>query len=81
MTDILKSLYENESTLNMPFSEEYKALCQKDAKLWEKLTPLLGMDTLDELSDSHASIKDQSNYEWFRRGFHLGASLMLELLD
>ena len=81
MNDILKNLYESEGIFNMPFSEKYKALCQKDAKLWRKLEPLLGVDTLDELSDSCASVEEQGNYEWFRRGFRLGASLMLELLD
>lgn len=81
MNDILKKLYESEGVFNIPFSEKYKALCQKDAKLWEKLEPLLGIDTLDELSDSCASVKDQSNYEWFREGFRLGASFMLEVFQ
>ena len=81
MTDILKKLYESEGLFNMPVSEEYKALCHKDFKLWEKLEPLLGTDTLDELSDSTAHVEDQRNFNWFRAGFRLGASLMLELLE
>ena len=81
MTDILKSLYESEGIFTMPLSEKYKALCQKDARLWRKLEPLLGVETLDELSDSSTSVEEQGNYEWFCRGFRLGASLMLELMD
>ena len=82
MTDILKELYENENLFRMmPVSDTYKALCEKDAQSWAKLEPILGADTLDELSDITALVKDQSNFEWFRWGFRLGASLMLELLD
>ena len=56
MTDILKTIYESEDLFNKPFSEEYQKLCQEDAALWDKVTPLLGMDMIDKLSDSRAAV-------------------------
>ena len=78
MTDILKTIYESEDLFNKPFSEEYQKLCQEDAALWDKVTPLLGMDMIDKLSDSRAALQDWSSFQWFRRGFYIGAALTLE---
>lgn len=77
MRDTLKELYEY-ARLTCPLSEEYKALEEENGALWDKVRPLLGLKTVDELMNSYAGLSWQSEYEWFREGFRLGAALILE---
>lgn len=77
MRDTLKELYEY-ARLTRALSEEYKALEEQNGALWDKVRPLLGMQTVDELMDSYADLSWQMNYEWFREGFRMGVALMLE---
>lgn len=80
MTDIIKVLYAAHCAADRPLSEECLKLIQEDDKLWEKVKPLIGREAIDELLYSSSDIAYQTNYEWFREGFRLGAGLMLELL-
>ena len=80
MTDIIKALYAARCAADLPLSEECLKLIQEDGKLWEKVKPLIGREAIDELLYSSSDIAYQTNYEWFREGFRLGAGLMLELL-
>jgi len=79
MIDMIKELYEGGLHVDRRFSAEYTALCQQEAELVNKIVPLLGMDMVDELSNIQAEITSAANLDWFRAGFRLGASLMLEL--
>ena len=81
MTDILKQIYEDKFFARRPLTEEYQSLSEKDGILWEKARPLLGRELTDKIQNNQSDINYQTNFEWFREGFRLGASLMLELLD
>ena len=80
MTDMLKELYESPLYIDCPPSEELQALQKKEAEIWSKVQPLLGLEVIDEINDIQAGIANEKNLAWFRKGFRLGASLMLELL-
>lgn len=80
MTDILKELYEERFYTHWQTTPEYRKLADKEAALWEQAKPLLGQKLIDQLSNSQSDVSYQTNYEWFREGFRLGASLVLELL-
>lgn len=79
MTDIIKEIYKERFFGERPLSEEYRALEDKDSALWQKVRPLLGRELIDQMQNSQADITYQTNYEWFREGFRLGASLMPEV--
>lgn len=80
MTSILKELYEERFYANWQVTPEYQALADKEGELWEQVKPLIGRKMIDRLLDIQSDLAYQGNYEWFREGFRLGASLMLELL-
>ncbi len=80
MTDILKELYEERFYTHWRATPEYRTLTQKEDELWEQVRPMLGQKMIDQLMSSQSDVSYQTNYEWFREGFRLGASLMLELL-
>lgn len=80
MTDMLKRLYEERFYTDWQATPEYRALAEKEDELWEKVKPLIGQKIIDQIMDSQSNVSYQTNYEWFRKGFCLGASLMLELL-
>lgn len=81
MTDILKELYEERFSTHWRTTPEYRALARKEGELWEQVKPLLGQKMIDQLMDSQSNVSYQTNYEWFREGFRLGAGLILELLE
>ena len=81
MTDVLKQVYKDKFFARRPLTEEYQSLAEKDGILWKEARPLLGRELMDKIQNSQSDINYQTNYEWFREGFRLGASLMLELLD
>ena len=80
MTDILKELYEERFYNNWQITPEYQELNDKETALWEQVKPLIGQKIIDQLTSSQSDVTYQSNYEWFREGFRLGAGLILELL-
>ena len=80
MTDELKKIYEERFYTDWQVTPEYRALAEKEDELWEQVKPLIGQKVIDQLMDSRSNVSYQTNYEWFRKGFRLGASLMLELL-
>ena len=80
MTDTLKELYEERFYTDWQVTPEYQALAHKEDELWEQVRPLLGQKVIDQLLDSQSEVSYQTNYEWFCKGFRLGASLLLELL-
>ena len=80
MTGELKKIYEEKFYTEWQATPEYQALAEKEDELWEQVKPLIGQKVIDQLMDSRSNVSYQTNYEWFRKGFLLGASLMLELL-
>lgn len=80
MSDIIKELFESPLYTDRAPSKELLALRAEELELWEKIEPLLGLETMDKLNDIQASIDNEKNLTWFREGFRLGAGLMRELL-
>ena len=80
MTDILRQLYENGQFLSGVITEEFRALRGKERDLWKEVEPLVGLDMIDKIKDAQAAALNEANFIWFRKGFRLGVSLMLELL-
>ena len=80
MTDELKKIYEERFYTDWQVTPEYRALTEKEDELWEQVKPLIGQKVIDQIMDSQSNVSYQANYEWFRKGFLLAASLMLELL-
>ncbi len=81
MTDILKELFESPFYDEDEPTEKLKALCEKESALWNEALPILGLDTIDKITNVQAAIAHEINLDWFRQGFRLGASLILELMD
>ena len=79
MTNILKSLYEERFYANWQATPEYQELADKEGELWEQVKPLIGQKMIDQIMRSQSDLSYHTNYEWFREGFRLGASLILEL--
>ena len=79
MTDILKELFESSLYRDYTPSEELKALRRQEIDQWNQIKSVLGLETVDKLSDTQSAIAHEIELEWFREGFRLGASLMLEL--
>ena len=80
MTDILKELFESPFYGGCDPSETLTALRKRETELWDQLLPVLGLETIDEINDTQGAIAHEINLQWYREGFRLGASLMLELL-
>lgn len=79
MVDMIREIYESGFYENRQCSEKYLALCEEEAAVMEKVQSVMGLDMVDEISDAQEAIADEENLDWFRIGFRLGASLMLEL--
>jgi len=80
MTDMLEMIYNSDAFFERPPSEKYFALSREESKVWEKIRPLIGRELSDELNAALTQSAQQANLDWFRQGFRLGASLMLELM-
>lgn len=81
MTDTLKKIYEDRFYTDWRVTPEYRTLADAEEALWEQVKPLIGPKMIDQLMESQSHVNYQTNYEWFQKGFRLGASLMLELLE
>lgn len=80
MNDILRQLYENDQTISDAATKEYRMRREAEMVLWKEMEPLIDMELIDKISNAQAASLDEANFIWFRKGFRLGASLMLELL-
>lgn len=79
MTDLIKIIYEEAFYSSRVRTPEGQELRTAEEEFMEKLLPLLGRKTLDDIYNLYNDIEFQSNLDWFREGFHLGAMLMMEL--
>ncbi len=81
MTDILKELFESPAYRCCESTEELTALRKKLLSLWEQVTPLVGLEVIDEINNTEGEITAIGNLHWYKKGFRLGALLMLEVLS
>lgn len=80
MTDILKEIYFKHYLESHKPSPEYRSACRKQEEMLDGLLPELSGRDRDTMYAWQADVLLLSNLDWFREGFRLGASLMLELL-
>ena len=45
----------------------------------DKVQSIIGLDMVSEIGAAQTAVANEENLDWFRIGFRLGASLMLEL--
>ena len=79
MTSVTKRIYDDIISKGGHISQEYRDLCQKADKAWDKVRPVLSDDIIEELQNCQGEIEYQAILDWFREGVRVGISLMLEL--
>ena len=79
--DILKELYEGQYGVELPKTPEYLTVRRKVADgFWDKIEQTMGRGFIEKNWENLLKQEDMESFEYFRQGFRLGASLMLELL-
>ena len=71
LKDIFNGIYEPQIVPHPMTKEECAA--------WEKAIALIGEKAVDEMVSAQCRSLAETEYEYFREGFRLGARLMLEL--
>lgn len=71
LKDIFNGIYEPKIVPH-PMTKEERAV-------WEKAIALFGENMVDEMLSAECRSLAETEYEYFRQGFRLGAQLMLEL--
>ena len=77
MKDPLREIFEHFQDVHSP-TAEYWALCRAEEDVLNQARSVVGAAFVDELLRRSADVNWQSEYEWFREGFRLGAALILE---
>lgn len=77
MKDPLREIFEHFQDVHSP-TAEYWALCRAEEDVLNQARSVMGAAFVDELLRRSADANWQSEYEWFREGFRLGAALILE---
>ena len=75
MQDILREIFDNYYEGKVgghPMTE-------KEREVWDRAQAVLGGETIDKLIYAQSRSLAESQYDFFREGFLLGAQLMLEL--
>ena len=55
-------------------------MTDEESVAWEKAITLLGEKAVDEMVSAQCRSQVETEYEYFREGFRLGARLVLELM-
>ncbi len=80
MNEILSEIFELEYKEIFPTSPQCKTLKRQVYPMYEQIHKTLGIDFADRLSQLHGDMEELSGCLLFRRGFYLGARLMLDVL-
>ncbi|MBD5160763.1 MAG: hypothetical protein HDT14_01820 [Oscillibacter sp.] len=75
MQDLLKNIFDGiyePQIVPHPMTKEESAA-------WERAIAILGEKMVDEMVSAQCHSLAETEYEYFRQGFRLGAQLMLEL--
>ena len=81
MTHCLEQLFELEYEEILPTSPQCKTLKRQAYPMYEQIHQTLWVDFADHLSQLHGDMEELSGRLLFRRGFYLGARLMLDVLE
>ena len=76
---ILEEIFNNDYSIVLPQTPEYQALREKGNKFWDYIEEKAGTESIDKYWDEFAEMENAEHFHYFREGFLLGASLMLEL--
>ena len=79
MTDILRELYDSDQSFSGEPTEKLRELGRQECELWEAVKPLIGLEMIDKINNAQSATWSEENFIWFRKGFRLGAALILEL--
>ena len=80
MTDVIQILYDNQCCKQPETTPELAELYEKESEIFDNIHTALGLKALDQLNYTQSQISHILELDCFRKGFLLGASLMLELL-
>ena len=80
MNEILSEIFELEYEEIFSTSPQCKTLKRQVYPMYEQIHKTLGIDFADRLSQLHGDMEELSGRLLFRRGFYLGARLMLDVL-
>ena len=80
MRDILEELYDGGYRPGFHPSEEYSKLRVEQAAILDQIEKAFSWGFVDRLETVEGLLMAETELGAFRHGFHLGASLMLELL-
>ncbi len=76
---LLKEIFHENYSIDLPRTSEYRDLRKKGLKFWDYIEEKAGQECIEKYWDDFAAMTDAENFHFFREGFILGASLMLEL--
>lgn len=76
---LLEEIFNNDYSIDLPHTPEYQALREKGAKFWDYIEETAGRECIEKYWDEFVDMECAEHFHYFRKGFVLGASLMLEL--
>lgn len=81
MTDTIKEIFDIQFDLNTTIPSEGLDIYKKHEELMDEIEERLDRKTTEKLRSQIFDLSRQTSFEWFREGFHFGATLMLELFS
>ena len=79
MTDVIEFLYESQCNEEPESIPELAELYEKESEIFDNIHTALGLKALDQLNYTQSQISHILELDCFRKGFLLGAALILEL--
>lgn len=76
---ILEEIFNNDYSIDLPHTPEYQTLREKGGKFWDYIEEKVGREGIEKYWDEFVDMECAEHFHYFREGFVLGASLMLEL--
>ena len=75
MQDPLREIFEGEYELQTG----RRPMTSEEIAIWDKAQAVLGGEMIDKMLYAQSRSLSETQYDYFRAGFRLGAQLMLEL--
>lgn len=76
---ILEEIFSNNYSIDLPQTPEFQTLRERATKFWDYIEETAGRECIEKYWDEFVDMEDAEHFHYFREGFLLGASLMLEL--
>ena len=75
MQDPLRKIFEGEYDPHLG----HRSMTSEETAVWDKAQAILGREMIDKMLYAQSRSLAETQYDYFRAGFLLGAQLMLEL--